>query len=97
VTWDAWLFTVLGLALALTPIALIALCAARFGSIAAWACGVALYGLPLLIGFAVMGASTSEYLGPISDSVVAVFIAALVLQLGTSLALRFFKRKAPAR
>lgn len=94
-TWDAWLFTLLGLALALAPIALTAMCAARFGPTAAWACGVALYGLPLLIGFVVMGVSASEYMGPISDGVVAVFASALLLQAGVALALCFLNPKAP--
>ncbi len=93
-TWDAWLLTVFGLALALTPIALIAMCASRFGAVAAWACGVALYGLPLLIGSVVMGVSVSDYMGPISDGVVAVFTSAFLLQAGVALALRFLKPRA---
>jgi len=88
-TWDAWLFTVIGLALALAPIALTAMCAARFGAYVAWACGIALYGLPLLIGLAVLSLSRSATIGPISDGIVAVFVSAFVLQAAVALALRY--------
>lgn len=94
-TWDAWLFTIVGLALALTPIALTAMAAARFGAHSAWLFGIGLYGLPLLIGFVAMSLSAKETVGPIGDGVLAVFISAAVLQIAAALMLRFVKPRAP--
>lgn len=79
------------LALFAAPIWLIARANKKFGSATAWMFGFALYGLPLLLGLAVMNNSTTGSLSPIGEGMTVALIASLITLAGAALYLRFGK------